>query len=190
MTDELEGEALANGVLSSQGVNFIGGWEGFRAHLYNDALGHCTIGYGHLVHRGACTGAEPPRFKSGLTRAQALKLLKADAAVAVGGVNRGVHVTLNQTQFDALVSFTFNVGVGAFLGSTLLRMLNEGRYSRVPGELMRWTNNGLPGLVRRRKAESTLFSGGVYRANSVQSDDAMPAPPLEPDSDPQPEGGQ
>ena len=80
---------------------------------------------------------------------------------------------LTQYQFDALVSFVFNVGVGAFGGSTLLRRLNQGDYNAVPAELMRWVNSGgtpLPGLVRRRRAEGVLFSRGAYAIVDVPAD--------------------
>ncbi|MDQ0728439.1 lysozyme [Microbacterium sp. W4I20] len=153
---------MANGNISSKGLDFIAGWEGFRARLYNDALGHCTIGFGHLVHRGGCSGAEPPGFKDGITRAEGIALLRADSQIAVRAVNAGVHVPLTQHKFDALVSFTFNVGTGAFQGSTLLRVVNEGRHADVPAQLSRWTNKGLPGLVNRRRAESNLYVHGTY----------------------------
>lgn len=154
---------MANGNVSAKGLEFIGRWEGFRADLYNDALGHCTIGFGHLVHRGRCSGAEPSEFQNGITRAEGLALLRSDARVAVRAVNSGVHVPLTQHKFDALVSFTFNVGAGAFQGSTLLDVVNAGRHADVPAQLNRWTNNGLPGLVNRRRAEGSLYVSGTYQ---------------------------
>jgi lysozyme len=72
-------------------------------------------------------------------------------------VNGSVAVSLEQNQFDALVSFSFNVGVGAFTGSTLLKKLNAGSYDDVPGELMKWTKGGgktLQGLVNRRQGKT------------------------------------
>jgi GH24 family phage-related lysozyme (muramidase) len=149
--------------LSKAGARLIAGFEGFRAELYNDAAGHCTIGYGHLVHHGRCDGSEPAEFRKGITREQALDLLLEDAAQAADAVNRNVQVALSQDQFDALVSFVFNVGAGAFGESTLLRMLNEGRYDAVPKQLDRWVKadgRTLEGLVRRRKAEGALFREG------------------------------
>jgi lysozyme len=149
-------------VLSPAGVRFIGRWEGFRGNLYNDPLGHCTIGFGHLVHRGNCDGSEPARFKRGITRRRGLKLLRKDIADYEVAINDVVQVALNQQQFDALVSFAYNVGTGAFGTSTLVRKLNQGHYQAVRSELMRWTNNGLPGLVSRRRAEGELFVNGTY----------------------------
>ena len=152
--------------LSDRGIEFIGRFEGFRGALYNDPAGHCTIGYGHLVHRGRCNGSEPAELRAGITRERAAQLLRSDAAVAVAAVRDSVAVALTQAQFDALVSFTFNVGAGAFRRSTLLARLNAGRHEAVPAQLRRWvTASGrtLPGLVARREAESRLFTTGHYR---------------------------
>jgi lysozyme len=151
--------------LSDRGAAFIGRFEGFRGALYNDPTGHCTIGYGHLVHRGRCNGNEPAEFRDGISTARGVQLLKSDAGVAATAVNRHVAVKLSQQQFDALVSFTFNVGAGAFRDSTLLNRLNAGRFDAVPGQLRLWNKGGgvvLPGLVRRREAEAKLFTTGPY----------------------------
>ncbi len=133
--------------------------------LYNDPVGHCTIGCGHLVHRGPINGSEPEEFRRGITRDRALELLQQDAATAAGEIARSVTVELSQQQFDALVSFVFNVGTGAFRDSTLLKLLNGADYASVPPQLNRWTKASgqtLPGLVTRRKAEGALFSNGKY----------------------------
>ena len=124
--------------LSAAGVRFIAGFEGFSPRLYNDPCGHCTIGYGHLVHLGRCNGNEPADFKREITRDQGFDLLRQDTKAAERAVNQRVQVVLTQYQFDALVGFVFNVGAGAFGGSTLLRRLNQGDYKAVPAELMRW----------------------------------------------------
>lgn len=154
-------------VLSPQGAAFIGRYEGFRGHLYDDPAGHCTIGFGHLVHLGPCDGHEPPFYRQGLTRSEALVLLRNDAATRSAAVRQLVTVALTQHEHDALVSFVFNVGAGAFKSSTLLRRLNAGERSAVPAQLMRWTRGGgqvLPGLVRRRIAEGALFAHADYGA--------------------------
>lgn len=152
-------------VLSPQGAAFIGRFEGFRGRLYNDPAGHCTIGFGHLVHYGPCDGHEPPFYRQGLTRTEALVLLRNDAATRSAAVRQLVRPELNQHEHDALVAFVFNVGAGAFKGSTLLRRLNAGDRTSVPAQLMRWTRAGsqtLPGLVTRRRAEGRLFATGDY----------------------------
>jgi lysozyme len=151
--------------LSKKGAAFIAHFEGFRGQLYNDPVGHCTIGCGHLVHHGPINGSEPEEFKRGITRARGLELLQDDASTASHEITRSVKVRLSQSQYDALISFAFNVGNGAFRDSTLLKLLNQGDYASVPAQLNRWTKAGgktLPGLVRRRRAEGALFRDGTY----------------------------
>ncbi len=169
-------ERIMTHVASAQVVEFIKAREAFRADLYNDPAGHCTIGYGHLVHRGNCDGqASEAPFAGGVSEARATELLRAHLRGVEQVVNESVMVRLNQHQFDALVSFTYNVGIGrrptadregtGFRGSTLLRRLNAGEYDAVPGELARWNKaNGrvLPGLTRRRAAEGRMFTSGDY----------------------------
>src|SRR3979411_2091293 len=129
--------------LSDRGLSFIERHEGYVDHLYNDSNGNCTIGYGHLLHHGGCNSSDRARYPHGISRAQARNLLRADVGVAERAVRSDVHVRLNQHQFDALVSFTFNIGTNAFRSSTLLRLLNQGHYSQVPAQMMRWTIGGL-----------------------------------------------
>jgi lysozyme len=151
--------------LSEAGARFVARFEGFSGKLYNDPANHCTIGYGHLVHHGPINGSEPDEFCSGITEAAALALLREDAASAAAAVCAAAKVPLSQTQLDALISFTFNVGNGAFAKSTLLKLLNGGDYNSVPSQLGRWTKAGgktLPGLVSRRTAEGELFAHGRY----------------------------
>jgi GH24 family phage-related lysozyme (muramidase) len=151
--------------LSKRGAQFIARFEGFRPKLYNDPVGHCTIGIGHLVHRGKCNGTEPAPFKKGLTRAQAYELLQKDARRMEKAVN-SLRVPLNQHQFDALVSFTFNLGPGWVRQKTTLgSALRERRYRDVPAALKLWNKAGSPprplaGLTRRRAAEGRLFARG------------------------------
>lgn len=158
---------------SEQGLEVIKQFEGFRANLYNDQAGHCTIGYGHLVHRDRCDGTEPEEFRRGITEARATQLLRERLQQFEAAIHQQVQVALSQHQFDALASFVFNIGAGAFSRSTLLRELNAGHYDRVPGEMNRWVYirvNNQPrvsqGLVNRRRMESALFERGEYPATS------------------------
>ena len=101
-------------------------------------------------------------FLEGITQDQALDLLEQDLRIAERAVNDSVKVPLNQNQFDALVSFVFNVGTGAFRNSTLLRMLNEGQYDQVPNQMRRWNRSGnriVNGLINRREKEIKLWNG-------------------------------
>ncbi|MDA8159362.1 MAG: lysozyme, partial [Desulfobacteraceae bacterium] len=100
-------------------------------------------------------------YRDGLSEAQCWGLLEQDLDAAEGAVNEAVNVPLNQNQFDALVSFAFNVGNGAFHGSTLLKLLNQGQHDQVPAQLERWTRiNGqvVTGLVNRRRQEIELWN--------------------------------
>lgn len=153
--------------LSPAGAGFIAKFEGFSPKLYNDPspAKNATIGFGHMVHAGPITGKEPQEFQRGITKARGLELLHADAGASASAVKKAVTVPLTQPQFDALVSFTYNLGAGNLQQSTLLKKLNKGQYAAVPQELKRWVKaNGatLPGLVKRRAAEGVLFSSGKY----------------------------
>jgi len=123
-----------------------------------------------LLHQGNCNGNESEQpYINGISQEQATQLLIQKANEFQRTVNDSVRVELTQNQYDALVSFAYNVGSGNFRQSTLLRLLNQGSYTSVPDELAKWTKgrvNGqltdLPGLVRRRNAEAQLFQNGNY----------------------------
>lgn len=137
--------------VSRRGIALIQQFEGLRLAAYRDSAGVPTIGYGST--KGVRMGDE-------ITEAQALELLVADIEHHADGVRRLVNVPLNQNMFDALVSFTFNLGVGALASSTLLKRLNAGDYQGAADELPRWVHAGgekLRGLERRRQAERALF---------------------------------
>lgn len=150
--------------LSTKGAKFIGNFEGFVDHPYNDPVGHATIGYGHLLHRGNVTAHDRQTWGT-ITRERGLRLLRQDAERFEEAVRDLVKVPLNQHEFDALVSWTFNLGEGSLAESTMLKRLNANQRQAVPTEMMRWTKadgRELPGLVRRRKAEGRLFANGNY----------------------------
>ena len=115
-----------------------------------------AIGYGHT--KGVKRGDE-------ISVAQADNFLRQDVKVAERAVNRAVNVSINQDQFDALVSWTFNLGSGNLNRSTMLKRLNEKKFDEVPCEMIRWVYAGgkkLNGLVKRRYAEAELFNGGSF----------------------------
>lgn len=146
--------------LSANGAALIAEHEGKLNELYDDPAGHCTIGIGHLVHRGNCNGSEPAEFQRGLSDQEVYDLFIIDAQRFVRAVAEMVEVPLTQNQFDALVSFAFNVGEGALAESTLLRKLNAGDYIGAADEFGKWVKADgevLPGLVSRRAAERALF---------------------------------
>lgn len=175
--------AQSSMTLSDEGIKLIKEFEGFRAKMYNDAVGHCTIGYGTLIHKGRCDGsASEAPYTDGVTEEKATKLLADRAAEFQSVINSNVKVTLNQNQNDALVSFVYNVGSGNFLSSTLLKVLNKGEYASVPSEMKRWNKgrdeNGnlieLAGLVKRRAAEATLFEKPVTSSAKSLSRELWP----------------
>ena len=145
---------------SANGRKFIELWEGLYLHTYDDGTGTLTIGYGHT------TAAGPPAVHRGqtITQAQADAILAEDLGKVEVQVNRLVRVTINQNQFDALVSFDFNTGG---LGrSSLLRSINQGDFSQVQADLAMWDRGGgrvMPGLLRRRQAEYLLFTTGEVK---------------------------
>ena len=143
---------------SEAGVDLIKQFEGCKLTAYKCPAGVWTIGYGHTTMAGEPTVVEGMK----ITAVEATNILKRDLKKFEAGVDAVVKVPLEQHQFDALVSFAFNVGLGALGKSTLLRKLNAGDYAAVPAELMKWTKAGgkeLPGLVRRRRAEAGMWRG-------------------------------
>ena len=141
--------------LSDAGLSLIMRFEGYSGVLYQDVAGLPTIGYGHLVRP-----EETAQFIQGIDRSAAEQLLRLDVAKAERAVARFITVPLTQSQFDVLVSFTYNVGAGTLQRSTLRRKVNRGEYQHVPKEFLRYVWAGgkkLPGLTRRRQAEAELF---------------------------------
>jgi len=158
-------------LISDKGVEFVAYWEGFFDRPYNDPVGHCTIGYGHLIHRGNCTAADSQQVwidgqkKIGvLTKEEGKRLLKKDLTYFALGVKEKTVIwnKLKTHERDALVSFAYNVGLGAYSQSTLLKKLNAGDKPGAANEFLRWVYADgikLPGLERRRKAEREMFLG-------------------------------
>ncbi|EQA1622550.1 lysozyme [Enterobacter asburiae] len=137
--------------VSQTGLDLIKQYESLRTTAYRCPAGVLTIGYGHTAG---------VKESDKITQAQADEFLAQDAAVAAADVTRLVTVTLSQNQFDALVSFTFNLGAGNLASSTLLKRLNEGNYDQAADQFGRWVfanNVLLQGLVKRRAAEKALF---------------------------------
>ena len=156
----------APGRVSPAGLDFIKGFETLRTKLHNDAYGHCSIGYGTVLHAGACDDRPVETdYKDGITEAQAADLLAKRLAEFQELVNERVVAPLGQNQNDAIVSFVSDVGVPAFEHSKLLKLLNQGNAAGVVDEMRMWTKireRGAlvesPDLVKRRAAEAELFA--------------------------------
>ena len=138
--------------ITQDGIDLIKRFEGFSSTVYICPAGYPTIGYGHLVRSG--------EFFNEISETEAEELLRKDVESAERAVVRLVNVPLTEGQFDALVSFTFNLGAGALQRSTLRRKVNRQVHDEVPEQLMRWVWAGgrkLNGLLKRRVAESALY---------------------------------
>jgi len=144
--------------MSSEGLALVKEFEGLRLKAYKCPAAVWTIGYGHTSAAGS------PEVSPGLeiTKDEAEEILKRDMVQYEAGVEKLVKVELEQCQFDALVDFAYNAGVGALAKSTLLKKVNAEKFDEVPAEFMKWTKGGgkeLPGLVRRRRAEVKIWRG-------------------------------
>jgi lysozyme len=154
--------------LSAEGLELIKRFEGFRSRQYTDVAGFLTIGYGHRIVPPESFPLES--FPGGVSEPQAAAILASDVSQAEQAVCRLVKVALTQGQFDALVDFCFNLGAGRLAGSTLLRVLNGGRYDDAVEQLLRWDLAGGEvnlGLKARREAELRLWKLGTLASQAV-----------------------
>lgn len=142
--------------ISAAGIELLKQFEGCRLTAYQDSVGVWTIGFGTTA--GVKEGQT-------ISQVKAEEYLRSDLAIFEKAVTESLKAPVNQNQFDALVSFTYNVGVSAFRSSTLLNLINEKTDKKVvAAEFSKWVKAGnqtLPGLVSRRKAESELFLKGT-----------------------------
>lgn len=147
---------------SQAGVDLIKKFEGCRLYAYVCPAGVLTIGYGHT----SAAGHPDVQHGDSITQEFADRILQDDLRSFESGVEGCVAGDLAQHQFDALVSFAFNLGVGNLKKSTLLRRVNEKKFDAVPAELMKWVKGrvdgelkDMAGLVRRRRAEAAMWRG-------------------------------
>jgi len=162
--------------MSADGLALVKEFEGLRLKAYRCPAGIWTIGYGHTSSAGE-PNVSPDLV---ITKEEAEAILRRDMIQYEKGVEKLVKVELTQGQFDALVDFAYNAGVGALAKSTLLKKVNAGKFDEVPAEFMKWTKGGgkeLPGLVRRRRAEVKLWRG-LETAQPVCNDEARTEPDL------------
>lgn len=139
--------------ISSEGLSLIKKFEGCKLEAYKCSAGVWTIGYGHT--KGVEEGMT-------ITKDQAEEMLLEELVEYEKAVEEAVHNQLDQCMFDALVSWTYNLGPTNLNSSTMLKVLNAGEYDEVPAQIKRWNKAGgkvLEGLIRRREAEALLFEG-------------------------------
>ena len=137
---------------SNNGIDLIKHFEGCETEAYLCPAGVWTIGYGHI--KGVQEGDV-------ITEQQAHDMLVKELEEYEGYIKDFVEVPLSQNQFDALVSWVYNLGSGNLKSSTLLKVLNSRDYDNVPEQILRWNKaNGkvLEGLTRRRESEAELFA--------------------------------
>ena len=138
---------------SAEGTALIKKFEGCELEAYQCSANVWTIGYGHTkdVEEGDTISKE-----------EAEEMLVEELHEYENYVNEYVNVALSQNQFDALVSWVYNLGPANLKASTMLKVLNDGKYEEVPYQMKRWNKAGgkvLDGLVRRREAEALLYQG-------------------------------
>ena len=143
--------------ISDEGTDFLMKNEGVKLTPYNDSKGYATIGVGHLIAKRNVTEQDKQKW-SGFTRSDAKCLFRKDVQSLEKGIRSLVNVKMTQYQYDAVVSFAFNVGIGGFKESEFLKSLNRGNYD---GELM--MNYHRPqSIVSRRRREVNLFNNATY----------------------------
>jgi lysozyme len=161
--------------INAAGLRLIKSFEGFEPKWYRDPVGIWTIGFGHTDAAGAPKHATSKGLV--LSDEAATEILANDLGQYAAAVEKAVKVPLNDNQFAALVSFTYNVGAGALAKSTLVKKLNAGNYGAVRSELAKWNKAGgkvLKGLTRRRAAEASLFE-----TKPIIEPQPRPAPPVD-----------
>jgi len=162
-------------MISQKGINFLRYLEGFRNKMYLDVADLPTIGIGHLLTKAELTSGKiyinniPVKYSEGLSDLQVDNLLRQDLSEFESAVSLAINnfdrENWQQHEIDALISFCFNIGVGAFNKSTLYKKLAQNSLNEIPEQMNRWVHAGgkkIPGLVNRREKESRLFSEGIY----------------------------
>lgn len=145
-------------------------------HTYNDVGGKATIGIGHLLGPGES-------YPNGITLAQAQAMLANDLARFEAAISGGVKVTITQHMFDALASFTYNLGTGALASSTLLKLLNKGDFAGAAAQFPAWDKvDGVPNaeILGRRKREAALFLTPDAAHVAPPPAPPVPTPPVPP----------
>lgn len=148
--------------ISDKGKQFIKDWELFKKKMYDNdgdinSKGNCTIGYGHKIHDGQCDGrSSEDKFKNGISENEASKLFDNDILIFEKAIRNKIKMSLYQYEFDALVSYVYNIGP-AFEAPNLIRYINSKDYTSAVYEIETGSQN-----TKRRKQERDMFSKGIY----------------------------
>lgn len=148
--------------ISQKGIDLIKTFEGCKLFAYRDSVGIATIGYGHT---------KDVRMGMSITQKQAEEFLKSDIKPIERLLN-GMGINYTQNQFDALTSWIFNLGQGAFKSSTMYKkIVARANDVEITDQMVKWVNAGgrpLAGLMRRRVAEANMFLGkNIYSTNGI-----------------------
>ena len=156
--------------MSDHGRGLLTQWEGFITKPYDDGVGVLTIGVGHALTPDekssgmlSINGSQVP-YAGGISNDQVQALLASDLHKYEDALNDSIAVDLTQNQFDALVSFCFNIGINGFQGSSALKDVNNSAFDAVPDDLRKWEKAGgvfNQGLANRRENEIKLWLGQI-----------------------------
>jgi lysozyme len=164
--------------LNKTSLSLIESFEGLKLTAYQDSVGVWTIGWGHT--KGVKRGQK-------ITREEAEEFLREDLAEAAHGVEKAIKVDIGDNEFGACVSLAFNIGVGAFAGSSIVRYINRNQFDRAADAFLNWNHAGgevVKGLTRRRQAERKLFLTPDEEAHTLTT-----SPDNDPPATPQTEQG-
>jgi lysozyme len=167
--------------LNKTSLSLIESFEGLKLTAYQDSVGVWTIGWGHT--KGVKRGQK-------ITREEAEEFLREDLAEAAHGVEKAIKVDIGDNEFGACVSLAFNIGVGAFAGSSIVRYINRNQFDRAADAFLNWNHAGgevVKGLTRRRQAERKLFLTPDEEAHTLTTspDNDPPATPPPAGADPE-----
>jgi lysozyme len=143
--------------VDDEGYVLIKTFEGYSPFIYKDAIGIPTVGFGHVILPGE-------DINTPLMGPEAFSLLQRDVNSRSGRLNALIQVPLSASQFNALASLSYNIGLGNIQRSTLLRRVNAGRHEEVPPQFLVWDRAGgkvLTGLLLRRKVEAKLYEKDI-----------------------------
>lgn len=161
-------------------IDLIKSFEGLQLKPYLDSVGVPTIGWGTILYDN---GHKVTMQDPAITADRAEQLLEWEIEQKADAVEKMISVNLNDNEFGALVSFSYNLGSQALHGSTLLKLLNQGQdKNAVADQFLRWNKAGgqeVAGLTRRRQAERALFLQSVVESNG----DLLPSGPSDDDID-------
>ena len=165
--------------IDDAGAKLILAFEGAVMHVYKDVAAIETVCIGHVVRP-----EDRVWLKDGVTRAECESVLRRDVRRFEDAINRLVKVKLSQPMVNALCSLVFNIGVGAFESSSVLRELNAGRYAQASDAFLLWkfakvkqkdgTFQKKPVLLGRREAEAKLFRSGILEVHGFGPNDDIP----------------